>query len=250
MKKVLKILFLLFFLGGTLFIFFKSDFFRVKKIICRWEGDSCPPEIWNELTFLTFGKNLIFLKKEEISKKFLKSHQVVKNLKIKKVLPNKLVFELERRKEVAVLGFELKLEDKETTSSGKPIFETTKDFFLVDEEGVVVKKENNNLLPLILLSEELNLNIGQKVPKKEIVEAIKFLTNLRLNLLEPKVAKITSPYSLSVWLEDGKEALFSLKKEIQVQVDSLQFILSRSKIEGRKIKKIDLRFDKPVVNYE
>jgi hypothetical protein len=165
-------------------------------------------------------------------------------------LPNKLVFELERRKEVAVLGFELKLEDKETTSSGKPIFETTKDFFLVDEEGVVVKKENNNLLPLILLSEELNLNIGQKVPKKEIVEAIKFLTNLRLNLLEPKVAKITSPYSLSVWLEDGKEALFSLKKEIQVQVDSLQFILSRSKIEGRKIKKIDLRFDKPVVNYE
>jgi cell division septal protein FtsQ len=250
MKSILKILFFLIFLGGVAFIVFKSGFFTVRKITCWWEKDSCPPEIWNELTSLTFGKNLIFLKKEEISKKFLSEHYVVKNLKIKKVLPNKLVFELEKRKEVAVLGFELKLEEKETTSSGKPVFETTKDFFLVDEEGVVIKKENDPLLPLILLSEQLSLNVGQQVPQREIVEAIKFLTTLRLNLLEPKIAKITSPYSLTVWLKDGEEVVFSLKKEIQVQVDSLQFILSRSKIEGKEIKKIDLRFDKPVVSYE
>jgi len=250
MKAILKILFLLIFLGGISLFVFKSDFFRVKKITCRWEGDSCPPEIWNELTFLTFGKNLIFLKKKEISKKILSDYYIIKNLKIKKILPNKLVFELEKRRQVAVLGFELNLEKKEATSSGKPIFETTKDFFLVDEEGIVVKKGNDNLLPLILLSEEFSLNIGQKIPKEEIVEAIKFLTTLRLNLLEPKVAKITSPYSLTVWLRDGEEVVFSLRKEIQIQVDSLQFILSRSKIEGRNIKKIDLRFDKPVVNYE
>jgi len=250
MKKILKILFFLIFLGGVAFIVFKSGFFTVRKITCQWEKDSCPPEIWHELTSLTFGKNLIFLKKEEIRKKFLNTHHIVKNLKIKKVLPNKLVFELEKRKEVAVLGFELKLEEKETASSGKPVFETTKDFFLVDEEGVVIKKENDPLLPLILLSEQLSLNVGQQVPQREIVEAIKFLTTLRLNLLEPKIAKITSPYSLTVWLKDGEEVVFSLKKEIQVQVDSLQFILSRSKIEGKEIKKIDLRFDKPVVSYE
>jgi len=233
MKKILKILFFLIFLGGVAFIVFKSGFFTVRKITCQWEKDSCPPEIWHELTSLTFGKNLIFLKKEEIRKKFLNTYHIVKNLKIKKVLPNKLVFELEKRKEVAVLGFE-----------------ATKDFFLVDEEGVVIKKENDPLLPLILLSEQLSLNVGQQVPQREIVEAIKFLTTLRLNLLEPKIAKITSPYSLTVWLKDGEEVVFSLKKEIQVQVDSLQFILSRSKIEGKGIKKIDLRFDKPVVSYE
>ena len=233
MKKILKILFFLIFLGGVAFIVFKSGFFTVKKITCQWEKDSCPPEIWNELTSLTFGKNLIFLKKEEIRKKFLNTHHIVKNLKIKKVLPNKLAFELEKRKEVAVLGFE-----------------ATKDFFLVDEEGVAIKRGNDPFLPLILLSEQLSLNVGQQVPQREIVEAIKFLTTLRLNLLEPKIAKITSPYSLTVWLKDGEEVVFSLKKEIQVQVDSLQFILSRSKIEGKEIKKIDLRFDKPVVSYE
>jgi len=233
MKKILKILFFLIFLGGVAFIVFKSGFFAVRKISCQWEKDSCPPEIWNELTSLTFGKNLIFLKKEEISKKFLNTHHIVKDLEIKKVLPNKLVFELEKRKEVVVLGFE-----------------TTKDFFLVDEGGVVVKKENNASLPLILLSEELNLDIGQQISQPQIIGTIKFLTTLRLNLLEPKIAKIAPPYSLTVWLKSGEEAVFSLKKEIQAQVDSLQFILSRSKIGERKIKKIDLRFDKPVVNYE
>jgi len=250
MKRVLKILFLFLFLGGVLYIVFKSGFLNVKKITCRLEGDFCPPEIWNELTSLTFGRNLIFLKEKEISKKILDGHHIVKNLKIKKVLPNKLVFELEKRKEVAVLGFELNLEEKEATRSGKPIFETTKDFYLVDEDGVVVNKENDPLLPLILLPERLDLNIGQQIPRPEIIEAIEFLTTLRLNLLEPKVAKITSPYFLVVWLESGEEVIFSLRKEIQVQVDSLQFILSRSKIEGKGIKKIDLRFDKPVVNYE
>jgi len=214
------------------------------------EGDFCPGEMWNELTSLTFGKNLIFLKKKEIVGKILSNHQIIKDLKIKRVLPDKLIFKLEKRKGVAVLGFELNLEEKEATFSGKPVFETTKDFYMVDEDGVVVKKENDSFLPLILLSEQLNLNIGQQVPQSQIIEAIKFLTTLRLNLLEPKIAKITSPYSLTVWLKDGEEIVFSFKKEIQIQVDSLQFILSRSKIEGRRVKKIDLRFDKPVVTYE
>jgi len=40
-----------------------------------------------------------------------------------------------------------------------------------------------------------------------------------------------------------------LKRDISSQLASLQFILWRSKIEGKKLKSIDLRFDKPVVRY-
>ena len=43
--------------------------------------------------------------------------------------------------------------------------------------------------------------------------------------------------------------LFSKEKEYASQVASLQFILSRSKIEGKIPQKIDLRFDKPVLTY-
>jgi len=44
-------------------------------------------------------------------------------------------------------------------------------------------------------------------------------------------------------------AKFSLEKELSSQVVSLHFILSRTKIEGKIPKLVDLRFEKPLVSY-
>lgn len=43
--------------------------------------------------------------------------------------------------------------------------------------------------------------------------------------------------------------LFDLEKDVSSQLASLQFVLWRSKIEGKKLREVDLRFDKPVVEY-
>lgn len=56
--------------------------------------------------------------------------------------------------------------------------------------------------------------------------------------------------SILVILKDGGEVLFSTKKSLGEQVSSLQPILSRLTIEGKRFKSIDLRFDNPVVKYE
>lgn len=53
--------------------------------------------------------------------------------------------------------------------------------------------------------------------------------------------------SLLVRLEKGEEIIFSSKKSIKLQVSSLQLILSRLTIEGKRIAKLDLRFDNPVI---
>lgn len=50
-------------------------------------------------------------------------------------------------------------------------------------------------------------------------------------------------------LRDGGEVWFSTNKDFVSQVDLLQIILTRLKIEGKKIKKVDLRFEKPTVVY-
>lgn len=47
----------------------------------------------------------------------------------------------------------------------------------------------------------------------------------------------------------GLTCFFNLEKEVHLQFASLQFILWRAKIEGKNLKTIDLRFDKPVVRY-
>lgn len=62
---------------------------------------------------------------------------------------------------------------------------------------------------------------------------------------QPKVENTTLMATFS-----GKlTCLLSLEKDISPQFASLQFILWRSKIEGKMPKRIDLRFDKPVIRY-
>lgn len=50
-------------------------------------------------------------------------------------------------------------------------------------------------------------------------------------------------------LKNGESVIFSLEKDIDEQINSLQMILKRFKIEGRQFEKIDLRFEKPVITY-
>ena len=50
-------------------------------------------------------------------------------------------------------------------------------------------------------------------------------------------------------LESDKEIIFSNKKEKELQDYQLEFIIKQFKIEGKEFKKIDLRFEKPVVTF-
>ncbi len=56
--------------------------------------------------------------------------------------------------------------------------------------------------------------------------------------------------SLSVKLKDESEIIFSSKKNVSSQITSLQLMLSRLTIEGKKLKSLDFRFDNPVVSFK
>ena len=55
--------------------------------------------------------------------------------------------------------------------------------------------------------------------------------------------------STTVSLNGGGEVILSSKKDIGSQITSLQLILSRLTIEGKKLKTLDFRFDNPVVSF-
>lgn len=48
-------------------------------------------------------------------------------------------------------------------------------------------------------------------------------------------------------LETGEEAVLSSKKSLAVQLSSLHLILSRLTIEGKRVRRVDLRFNNPVI---
>lgn len=60
---------------------------------------------------------------------------------------------------------------------------------------------------------------------------------------------IATDSSYMVQLEDGGAVILAPDKDLLIQVRSLQIILSRLTIEGKRFKTLDFRFDKPVVSF-
>ena len=61
--------------------------------------------------------------------------------------------------------------------------------------------------------------------------------------------RILDNQTIGIYNIQGTVAIFSLKKDAQSQLNSLQQVLAKSRIDATKIQKIDLRFDKPVVAF-
>lgn len=78
--------------------------------------------------------------------------------------------------------------------------------------------------------------------EKQIKE-FAFKEGLKLVLVERSERALMTKFS------SGLTCVFSLEKNLESQLASLQFILWRSKIEGEYPTKVDLRFDKPVISY-
>jgi hypothetical protein len=82
--------------------------------------------------------------------------------------------------------------------------------------------------------------------------------NSQNSLLENKLQKANISFialssnpdgSSTIMLKDGGEIILSSKKDIGSQISSLQLILSKLTIEGKRLKILDFRFDNPVVSF-
>lgn len=60
----------------------------------------------------------------------------------------------------------------------------------------------------------------------------------------------SSESALLIRLETGEEILLSPNKSLEPQISSLQLILSRLTIEGKRFLRLDFRFEKPVIVFK
>lgn len=238
-RKFLKpgiriVIFSLLVVGLTFWL--RSDFWRVRRISCQLNDQDCPPELKAELIQLSQAERILFLSSAKIIEKIEANHSELSRVQIKKRLPDELIFWLKIREPWAAITIEDSPENE---------------FYHVDQEGTLLAKTNSPAgLPLILVEQLPELEIGEKLEQPGISKALFALMDLQLRPFEPKRVKIVSEREMEIQLNDQIRVILSLRKNLKDQLDSLQLIFSRTKIEGKQPGDIDLRFDKPVITYD
>jgi len=78
-------------------------------------------------------------------------------------------------------------------------------------------------------------------------------TSLEILLTKAKIPFVSvsrsSDYYYTVAIPDGGQIFISSKKDLISQISSLQLVLNRLTIEGKRIKTLDFRFDKPIIKF-
>ncbi len=104
--------------------------------------------------------------------------------------------------------------------------------FIIAYYFLTVFSRASYINPLAAGKYKENIKLEEELSKANVL----FITTTALN-----------DSSFLVVLTDKEEVIFSSKKDLQSQIASLQLITKRLTIEGKRFKRLDFRYDKPVI---
>lgn len=246
---------LILFLALDAYLLATSRIFNIKFVEIVFDKVKCTDEnvIKNELSVL--GKNFFQINGQNIENQIKDKHFCMRFIRLSRIFPDKIKIEVFGREPVAIVSI---LKTDESTSSANPEHVAslsatfTKDRiideFLVDSEGVIFSKADQSNIPRVFYWGKLS--IGKKIEEKIIQNSLITLAKLKSfdlsikdSIIYPDNTFLLSP------INDKPKIFFSLEKNIEFQLASLQLILTQAKIEEQEMEFIDLRYDKPAVKY-
>lgn len=174
------------------------------------------------------GMSIFLVQKDQLSDKILNKFSCIDNINISTKLPSTL----------------------EISYSGKnPVAKVDSSDIFLTVSGLAIKSSLTENLPTIFIAEEFKVEEGAKISNPEILLALKIANYLSKSDFVPTNVRIVSG-SITVYNQQDSVVIFSTKKPAEVQTDSLQKVLAKAKIESKKISKIDMRFDNPIIVFE
>lgn len=233
-KFLIRIKFFIFFLLlcslSFAAVFFVYQFFLIKNIQIVSDKKF---SLSNKKELI--NKSLIFSNRDEISKKIVKDNYLIKIATVEKIWPSSL---------------------KISVSFYEPCISlvVNNGFFELSCDGRILKKTNDvsQYLPVINYYQKLNsgsFQTGDWIDYEDIKRALFFVQKLKEINLTALTIDIKGQDMLVFNLIEGKQIIFSNSKDNNTQNYQLELIIKQFKIEGKEFKKIDLRFDKPIIQF-
>lgn len=227
-KKILIILiFGLFFFGG-LWIF--EENFKIKKVEIVSEEKTVTVNGINNL----LNKNIFIIQENNLEKILLELNPGFDKIKVKKTYPDKLILSVELARPIAAV-------------------KTNDGFFILSEKGQIVakKKEIEQKLTLINYYQKFDYSsyhLGDSLNFKDIIYGLFFLkkaTEVEINIDTIDIGG----FNMIGLNSEERKYLFTTEKPISIQKNNFLTIIKRLKIEGKNYKTLDLRFDKPIIEF-
>lgn len=122
--------------------------------------------------------------------------------------------------------------------------------FFITSDGLVVEDSQNKGLPILFLPYGMAVNLGKRVDSKLVIFAVNLADGLSKTDFLAKNIRIISDDNIVFYNQEDMVVVFSSGKDRDSQIDSLQQVLAKAKMDASKIAKIDLRFDKPIIVYK
>lgn len=198
-------------------------------------------EIINEKSFSLNGLdnykniNIFTINEKKINQELINLNPQIKKITLVKIYPNKLNLFIELDNPIAA-------------------FKVDQGFFLLSKEGKILskKKKIDGDFPIINYYQKINFSSsspGNILDNKDLLLGLYFLADaVNLGL---KIDTIDiSGFNMIGLNMAGRSIFFTVEKDRQIQEYQFKTIIRQFKIEGKNFKRLDLRFDKPVIELE
>ena len=177
-------------------------------------------------------QNLIFLDKDKWEEEVENENPILKEVEIEKKFPSQILLKVKKRKEKAAIF--------------NPNSST---IFLIDDEGVILEEtDEEKNLPIIIAGLQ-NFKIGDRIRNNNIDLTLGIILVLEEDVLGSKFEIDETRKILKLTFSQDTVILIGLEEEKEKIIYTLEVLAKKFKIEGKWPKKIDLRFEKPVLTF-
>lgn len=243
---LLGIILLITFISALVVLISSKNLLPIGKVNCRMGGEVIegPQSEWcSFLEEKITGKSLVFLEEEQLAQTAMTAFPAVAKISFEKHFPASVLVTLEKRLPV----FSVFAEAEATTSAA------ASDFFWVDGTGEIFSEvEKVGLVPTLYYPEATgssNFKVGGKLESGFLRFTAEVLLKLKTEGLEITLLRQGADKNLNLNLLGGLLVQFNSNKPVAEQVTILQLLIEKYRMEGRALKRVDLRFQDPVVEY-
>jgi cell division protein FtsQ len=183
------------------------------------------------------GKNLIFLDIDDLETTITSSFLASKSVKIRRQLPKSLKVEVTERVPIALIQ-----------SQDKAITSPVSVFYFVDADGFVLGLADKSATNLPVINYSQQVEVGKFVDSSAVAYYFDLLKALDDEGISASTISSYPKYT-QFFTRDDNKVFVNNAQSAKSQIKIFAKMLEAFKSEGKKVKQIDLRFDKVIVEF-